>query len=237
MRSDEPLVDVLKAVPDFSDWEQSRLWIKSEMQIVSHLDPEFVVKAEFRALEWKDLAQPSQPPFGLYSLENWRKFALATFMADLGSYPNPVDQVNFDRLLFVMHAFPQGFRTWWIKCQDQIWRPVGYTGWYPMFDNFYAWMKNHPELLRDRMVAPNTYGSVTRPPLYLFNFSAIPALKKSALSKALMKEFFADIQAQKARGLACITVSEDGVRIANRLGMICSGYLQIGNSTEGVYTA
>lgn len=229
--------ELLKAVPDFSDWERARHWIQSESASLALLEREAAMKAEFRSLEWKDVSQSSQPPFGFYSLEQWRKLALATFLADLASYPEPSDQVNFDRLLFVMHAFPQGFRTWWIQCPDQRWRPVGYTGWYPMFDNFYTWMKNHPELLRDRMVTPNTYGASSRPPLYLFNFSVIPAFKKSALSQALMKHFLADVKAQNARGLACITVSEEGVRVANRLGMLCSGYLQIAGSKEGVYIA
>ena len=187
-------------------------------------------------LEWRTIEQKPVYPFGLYASENWRKLVLAAFFADLISYPQLFSQVNFDRLLFVMHAFPQGFRTWWIKFPNGVWWPAGYSGWYPMGESTYECFAKHPEKLVDRMIVPHTYSAEQKPYLYLFNYSAIPALKKSSFAKALIKEYVQDISQQNARGLACITVSADGARIAKRFGMSCAGYLELGGCLEGVYT-
>ena len=83
------------------------------------------------------------------------------------------------------------------------------------------------------MVVPHADGTK----LYLFNFSVAAHLKKTALTKSLMTMLAADLAKQKPQGLACITVSPDGVRIAQRLGMTCRGSLTIDNASEGVFVA
>lgn len=223
--------EILEKVPDFTSWDEALLWIQKGQQAARELD----LESEFISLEWSEIEQERAFPFGLYSSEKWRKFVLAVFLADLVSYSEPVDQVNFDRLLFIMHAFPQGFRTWWIKHQNGLWWPVGYTGWYPMLETSYELFQKNPEKLKDRMVVPNLYADGGKSYLYLFNYSVAPALKKSSLSKVVVKRFVQDISVQNARGLACVTVSEDGVRIADRLGMTCAGNFVLDGSSEGVY--
>lgn len=223
--------DLLEGLPDFTSWDEAQGWIK-DMQ---ELPLDGISNAQFALLEWSDIQEEPKSSFGLYASTNWRKFVLATFAADLVSYPEPVDQVNFDRLLFVMHAFPQGFRTWWIKLANQPWRPVGYTGWYPMLDTMFETFQNSPEKLKNRMVVPNNTIDGDGPILYLFNFSCAAELKKTALSKALMARCAEDIAKQNPKGLACITVSDDGIRIAKRFGMACSGHLTIDNTPEGVF--
>lgn len=223
--------DLLEGVPDFTSWDEAQGWIAS-MKTWAQGD---IADAQFASLDWSDLQEDAESTFGLYASQNWRKFVLAAFAADLVSYPNPTDQVNFDRLLFVMHAFPQGFRVWWVKLQNEPWRPVGYTGWYPMLDTMFETFKNSPEQLKNRMVVPNTAVDSDDLLLYLFNFSCAAQLKKTALSKALMTRCAEDIAKQNPKGLACITVSDDGIRIAKRFGMACSGHLTIDNTTEGVF--
>lgn len=223
--------DLLEDVPDFTSWDEAQRWIED----IKTLPQQDMADAQFATLEWSDIQEQPESSFGFYASANWRKFVLATYAADLMSYPEPVDQVNFDRLLFVMHAFPQGFRTWWIKPANKPWRPVGYTGWYPMLDTMFETFQNSPEKLKNRMVVPNNAASADGPILYLFNFSCAPQLKKTALTKALMTMCAADIAKQNPKGLACITVSDDGIRIAKRFGMTCSGYLTIDNTPEGVF--
>lgn len=214
-------------IPDFSEWQKAKAWVHEGRSVIKKSIP----TDAFVAMEWVDIAEEQTGPFGLYASENFRKFVLATFLADLVSYSDEVDQVGFDRLLFVMHGFIKGFRTWWVKIEDRWW-PVGYTGWYPMLKTAYLQFKERPETLTSRMVVPTTNEDY----LYLFNFSASPQFKKSNLSKSLMKLFVEDINTLHAKGLACITVSEDGERAASRFGMSCSGYLQIGQSKETIYT-
>jgi len=216
-------LQLLDYVPDFSCWEEAASWIKKGQDLVVNKSDNIA------SLEWKECQEKGAFPFGLYSSKNWRKFALATFLADLVSYPTPSDQVNFDRLLFVMHAFPEGFRVWWIE-QEGIWWPVGYTGWYPMLETTFKLFEKESEKIKNRMVVPNL--STDQPkPLYLFNFSVIPSLKKSSLSRQLMKKYVEDINAQNASGLTCITVSPEGQHVARRFGMSLTGHVD----GEGVW--
>ncbi len=225
--------DVLKDVPDFTSWQEADSWLKQGQLAARAWSPDVLADAKITSLQINETAAF---PFGLYASEKWRKFVLATFLADLICYSNPVDQVSFERLIFVMHSFPQGFRTWWIKLPNQPWWPVGYTGWYPMLETAFEAFKNNPDKLTSRMVVP-THLNKTRPLLYLFNSSVAPQLKQKILTKPLMSMFAQDISQQNPKGLACITVSEDGSRIAKRFGMSCTGSLTIDGCAEGVFVA
>jgi hypothetical protein len=231
----KPHKELLKSIPDFIAWSDAASWIKNCRQILDKMAPKDVAEAEIMSLEWKDIEEKKDSVFGFYPLENWRKFVLATFAADLMSYEKPVDQVNFERLLFVMHAFPEGFRVWWIKVADHSWLPVGYTGWYPMLETMYELVETKPDRLKDRMVVPNPSSIHNHPYLYLFNYSVAAICKKSKLTSALMKRYVQEIAEPQAKGYACITVSEDGIRVANRLGMTCTGHLVLDGSLEGIY--
>lgn len=224
---------LLETIPDLTSWQAASNWVQQKQRQAAQFDPQ----AKILAVEWKEIEQKPNFPFGLYSSEKWRKFVLATFLADLISYVKPIDQVSFERLLYVMHAFPHGFRTWWVELSNQDWLPVGYTGWYPMLETAYELFEKNPEKLKDRMVVPNTSVQDKNSYIYLFNFSVGPAYRKSQLSKLIMKKYVQDISEQKPSGLACITVSEDGIRIANRFGMSCCGHLNLDGTLEGVYVS
>lgn len=227
-------IDILSSIPDFSLWEEAFKWMQKGRQEISRITHEWAIDAEFVPLEWSQIQQTLKSPFGHYFSEHWRKFVLAAFFADLASYEKPVDQVTFDRLLFVMHAFPEGFRVWWVKL-ERAWWPIGYSGWYPMFETMFEIMKKTPEKLRSRMVIPNPLMLGTKKNLYLFNFSVIAPFKKTELSRALIKNYCVDICERNPDGMACITVSEDGIRIAERLGLSCSGHFQLDGCQEKVY--
>lgn len=142
----------------------------------------------------------------------------AVYQIDLACYEDPDDQVDYERLELVMKAFPEGFRLWWHRVDD-IWQLAGYTGWYPMSEEQFTTFKNSPETVKNRRVVPER-GS---PYLYLFNYSVLPSLKKQPLTKLLLTRYAEDITKQKPKGLACITVSDDGARVAKRFGMEQSG--------------
>lgn len=221
---------VLKNVPDFLNWDSALKWIKEGQTLLQNIST--FTEDNICSLEWSDLSQPPTPPFGFFPLENWRKFVFSTYFADLASYANSVDQVNFERLLFVMHTFPQGFRSWWVPISDHWW-PVGYSAWYPMLETAFDVFEKTPEKLKDRMVVPAL--SNDHPFLYLFNYSAAPQLRGSLLTKRLIKSFVKDVNAAQPAGLSCITVSDDGIRIAKRFEMNRSGDLHFNGFVEGVY--
>jgi len=227
----------LNLVPDFTDWNAAKEWIEKGRKATRDLSPWSFSENDFLSLEWKDIDVVKEIPFGFYPAQNWRKFVLATFLADLVCYPIPVDQVNFERILFIMHAFPKGFRVWWMKVADSTWWPVGYTGWYPMFDFMFNIFEKNSEVLKDRMVVPDYFAKKSQPFLYLFNYSIVSSLRKTQFSKKLMTAYAQDIHNQDPQGLTCITVSDDGKRVASRFGMTCTGYLKIEDSVEDIFAA
>jgi hypothetical protein len=222
---------LLTIIPDFLEWEKARLWLEEGQKLMQSAPN--IKKINIRVLEWSDIALPATPYFGLYSLEIWRKFAFAVYFTDLISYQNPIERESFERLLFILHAFPQGFRIWWMRIHD-LWLPVGYSAWHPMLETAFEVFENSPERLKDRMVVPCKL-SQDPPFIYLFNSSAAPHLNKSLLTKRLMQYFIRDIENTHYKGLACITVSKDGDRVATRLKMRHAGDFSIGDSLEGVY--
>jgi len=62
-----------------------------------------------------------------------------------------------------------------------------------------------------------------------------PSFKKTPLSKMLMKNYAQELASQDPGGLAAITVSDDGSRIAQRFGLSLTGEFRIGNATERVF--
>jgi hypothetical protein len=226
---------LLSKIPDFLDWKAAKQWINKGKKLVQQCTEKEILEGEVFSLEWMQIAEKDESPFGLYPSKQWRKFVLSAFFADMVSYAQPVAQVCFKRLLFVMHAFPQGFRTWWIRLANGTTLPVGYTGFYPMLETTFELFKKNPGKLKDRMVVPHMHLNEERPYLYLFNFSVAPAFKVEYLTRTLMKSLVEDIQRHNPKGLACITVSEDGIRIAKRFEMSYKGDLTIDGCSEGVY--
>lgn len=232
---DKEINEILNLIPDFSMWNEALEWMEKGRSEISKISHDWALEAEFVSLEWDQIKENQHTPFGLYSSFNWRRCVLATFFADLASYPIPVDQVTFDRLLYVMHQFPEGFRTWWVKLDSGSWWPVGYTGWYPMFETLYEIMKKHPEKLRNRICIPNALRLGSKKNLYLFNYSVIAPFKRTPLSRELIKTYVVDICGEHPDGMACITLSSDGIRIAERLGLSYSGEFILDGSIEKVY--
>jgi hypothetical protein len=175
---------------------------------------------------------------GWHASSAWRRFALGIFAADLACYGTPGEQVTFDRLSYVVSRFPQGFRLWWRGTADRGWLPVGYTGWYPVSETTFERLEAGDPALADRLIPPLTTmpgAAENRPFVYVFNYSADPSSRRSALSKALMQRLDQDLIAARPAGLAAITVSSDGLRIATRFGMKRRAGLDHGAVSESVH--
>ena len=224
---------ILAAVPDWVDWPSAARWIKQGQDILKS-SPAIHT---FTFANWKDFCEPAvYSSFGLYPQANWRKFALALFLADLVSYLVPVDQVNFERLLFVFHAYPAGFRIGWVQTASGEWWPAGYTALYPMLETSFQIFENSPEKLRDRMVVPDIRAQPLGAFLYLFNYSVAPDYKKTDFSRALIKSYVADVQGAQPRGLCTVCVSNEGAQVARKFGMSQRGILTLDGDAEDVFT-
>jgi hypothetical protein len=238
---------LLENVPDWGSSapaaKQLEDWLNRGKKAVLGATPESIDWGTIQVLEFPDGLR-STSPLGCATNPTWRKWVLGLYLADLVSYALPSDQVEFNRLSYLTVAFPEGFALFWIQIAGEYW-PAGYTGWYPMSSSAFETFEKRPESLQDRTVVPKTRApsagsnpttASDRPFLYLFNYSVAPPFKKSRLSKTLMKHYAQNLAAQNPQGLAAITVSDEGCRVASRFGMKQTGQFKIGNEVERVFT-
>lgn len=177
----------------------------------------------------------SRLPLGAYASAAWRRFAVGLFAADLACYPVPVDQVDFANLAFAASRFPRGFRLYLARTARHAALPVGYAAWHPMAVGSFRLLRDHADTLVDRSVIPLTEAAPGAADLYLFNYSVVPGLYGSAVSRALVKRYAAEVGAVGARSLTAITVSPHGSRVATRFGMTRRAPLTVEGITEDVY--
>lgn len=151
--------------------------------------------------------------------------------ADWACYTAPEDQVDEARLRRVIDTFPQGFR---LYMKDG--EPIGYTGWYPIARDVFDRLHDAPQNLTHRgQIMPLPSLSQGGDYLYLFNYSIVPALHKTPESKTMIRDFARCVLAVPHRGLAAVTVSPDGVRVAEKFGMSYRGDMTHDGVPEGVY--
>lgn len=224
---------LLSTVPDWGGWAEATRWVEDGIEGASKLSH---AAAEAAAYAVTSIRVAPSGRFGCYGQAAWRRAVLATFLADLVSYPRPVDQVTFERLAFVMSSFPEGFRTYWAEL-GAAWWPVGYSGWYPMLPSAFETFLLRPHELRDRTVVPCPREPSVRPYVYVFNYSVVSPFRKTALSSTLVKQLVSDIGKQRPAGLTTVAVSEDGARVARRLGMRTTGTIVLDGSEESVFAA
>jgi len=174
---------------------------------------------------------PRRPPSdGIrYADEAWRKHVLAVLIADWACYEVPVERVDLNRLLYVAHVFPQGFRVWWCRSSEGHNVPVGYAAWYPVGAHAFETLTGHSEELEDRFVPP-LQEAVPGGAAYVFNYSIIEPLRKTLASRNLMQTLASELKAAGQQRLAAVAVSADGIRIAERFGMTKVGTLTIAGS-------
>jgi hypothetical protein len=167
----------------------------------------------------------------------WRKFLLSVYYADVFSYAQKDDQVDFPRLLYLVNAFPEGFTVWWVEKNNKLY-PVGYTGWYYVekhtFDRIAQMRERNDIVITNRFFLP---AKNPTPYIYLFNYSISPELKGTVYSRTLIKEYTAEIGKISYQGLFCATVSPDGIRVAKKFGMEKIGALKSddGSDSDDIY--
>lgn len=229
-----PIETLLRSVPDWSDWEKFHAWLQKKVQNVQTLQSR--VDHRMIAVDGTDIAKLAVPsPFGWYAQSAWRRFAAATFAADLVCYHTPADQVSFERLLLVLHAFPEGFRTWGVVDDEGEWLPVGYSGFYPIAEETFAQLEQADPRLASRWILPSSPSSGHNAAyVYLFNYSIAAPLRKSAYSKRLLSSLAADLATFSPRGMATITVSPEGLRVAKQFGLEPVGTVVFETLTEQV---
>jgi hypothetical protein len=160
-------------------------------------------------------------------VEGWRKFVVSAYCADLVSYTEAEDRVDFPRLLYLLSVFPQGFTVWWGELKNGERYPVGYTGWY-YTDGYTFSQVERGAVITSRFFSPSREPT---PYLYLYNYSIHPGLKSTVFSRTLIKEYVSQVYRVDYAGLFCAAVSVDGIRVAEKFGMREAGFITAPDGT------
>lgn len=173
------------------------------------------------------LAVLTPPPL---QSQAWAEFVQAALLADHACYQQSADRVDPARLSSVISAFPQGFRVYLAEGS-----PVGYTGWYPVEKDVFNVLHDTPEKITHRGFMKPVPLAPEGNWIYLFNYSIIPSLASTAQSRALIKNYAAELKNIDIKGLAAVTVTADGIRIAKKFGLCHRGTMTHDGETEQVY--
>jgi len=205
----------------YGDWDALSARLAGVIERARGVAPSEEIAASFASIADAPLATPG--PLGRCGDARFRALVGATFAADLACYAEPRDQVSFDRLLDAMRAFPHGFRLWGAKIAGAAWLPLGYTGVVPIAAETFERLERGTASLAGPAItalpAVEPGGSF----LYLFNFSVVPGLRGTAMAARVVKGLADDVAQTPHRGLAALTVSRDGERVAERFGMEARG--------------
>ena len=214
-------VDREDELASFSDWDALSARLRGVVERAREVAPTAEIEASFEPLE--DAGASAPGPLGRYADARFRGLVGATFVADLACFAAPADQVSFDRLLDAMRTFPRGFRLWGAAIEGAGWLPLGYTGVIPIAaETFERFERGEASLAGP----PTRALSAVEPGgsfLYLFNFSVVPRLRGTPLAARVVKGLASDVARTPHRGLAALTVSPEGERVAERFGMEARG--------------
>lgn len=184
-----------------------------------------------RSISGRDLA--ARGDVGLLDDPLFRRLVVAAWVADWAAYGTKDDRVDLVRLLYVMDAFPEGFRVWFWRDADQN-LPVGYTGWYPVASHTVDLLTHHPDEVEHRGQVVPLRTAPRDGTLYVFNYGIVAPLRGTQASRTLMHTLRDELRAAEPSRLVAITVSEAGTRCAARFGMRPVQTVRVGESTESV---
>ena len=221
-------------VVGFGDWDALPARLQGVIAQARDVALTAEIAASFQAIEDAPALAPG--PLGRCGDARFRALVGATFAADLACYAEPRDQVSFDRLLDAMRAFPRGFRLWGARTSGGAWLPLGYTGVVPIAAETFERLERGAASLAG---PPFTALSAVEPGgsfLYLFNYSVVPRLRGTAMAARVVKGLADDVARTPHLGLAALTVSRDGERVAARFGMEARGGVSGAEKHETAFT-
>ena len=218
--------EVLHRFPAWTAPDRVEPWLHEQLPFV-------------HAGRFDDEARVSFAPLDGHSLpdgqESLRRFANAAILADWACYVANEDRADIPRLQAVIAAYPAGFRVWFCRVAG-MYLPAGYTGWYPISATAFAKAHDAPGQLTSRgELWPVELDRQEGAYIWLFNYSIVSPLRRTALSRRLLETYATDLAAIKIKGLAAAVLSEESKRVVARFGMARRGSMTHLGADEDVY--
>jgi hypothetical protein len=176
-------------------------------------------------------------PCGVEGSSEWRKFFLATLLADWASYDKPADRADFARLKYVMTSAYPFTRVWGCRLPDGTFAPVGYSAWYPVSKFVFDGILKNPGDVDDRgAILPARFTKAKNIRYaYVFNISIAKELQNTPLSQKMIRALLKDGKEHPDMGLLMITVSPEGRRFSELAGFAKAGKITVQGETETLY--
>lgn len=190
-----------------------------------------------RALAWApelellDRALPAAEaeagPLGPLGSERFRRLILALLAADWASYDG-TERAELERLALSAARFPRGFRLYAARLPHRgALIPVGCAAWYPVAAGTTRALAGG--VIPARAVVPDPAGEER----YVWSYALAPGFRKTPAARRLLATLAAELDAAGPAPRVCVTVSDDGARVARRLGMAPVGATREGEAVFG----
>ncbi len=226
------LSDVLD--PHSVPFDHVARWIEGRLQAIAATSFTPDLTASFAPVE---LTESFDGPFGAEASPRWRRFFLATLLADWACYARPADRVDFPRLKYIMSSSHPYFRLWCCRLADGQVTPVGYSAAYPIAKFVHDGVRGNPDGVDDRgaflplrFVKPEDvrYG-------YGFNISIVPQLRSTPFSQRMVRAYRRDAARFPHVATMAVTVDEAGRKLSRLTGLSHLGEVTVQGEAEGLF--
>ncbi len=226
------LEDILD--PQGQSFEAIGRWINTRIAAINSTDFTPEIMASFTPVE---LTEKFESRFGAEDSPVWRRFFMATLLADWACYEKPVDRVDFPRLKYIMSSSAQYFRLWCVTLPDGQVTPVGYSAWYPISKFVYDGVMSAHSGVDDRgAFLPLRF--VRREDIrygYGFNISIIKQLRATTCSHRIIRAYRRDATTLPNVAGMAITVDAAGRKLSHLLGASHLGDITVQGEAEGLF--
>lgn len=210
-------------------------WAEAQVGLLNRLSLTPELLATFQPYE---LTEEIDHPLGAEGSAQWRRFFLATLVADWACYPAPVDRADYARLKYIMTSAYRYFRLWGCRSETGEFLPVGYSAWYPIAPFVFDSLRNDPSQIDDRgvfmplrFVKPDDISCA-----YAFNISIVAPLRNTVCAQRMIRAFNRDKQKYKGvRNISAITVSPEGTKFSNLGNLRAAGEVTVQGESETLF--
>ena len=226
----------LDDIPDMQGlaFDQIAAWVNSRIEAIetTYFTPEII--HSFAPVE---LTQAPEHPYGPEASLAWRRFFLATLLADWACYDKPVDRIDVPRLKYILSSAHPYFRLWCCRLADGLMTPVGYSACYPISRFVYNGLLDNADEITDRgaflplrFARPEDvrYG-------YVLNVSIVKPLRNTFCGTRLVRTLQRDGQRFKHVNAVTVTVDEAGNRLSRMSHFTQLGNVTIQGHAEGLF--
>jgi hypothetical protein len=229
-------LNMLNDVPDpqGESFEDTLNWVQSRIAAIRQTAFTPDILETFASVELKeDFTHPCGPE----ASAEWRRFFLATLLADWASYDKPVDRADFARLKYIMTSAYPTTRLWGCRLADGKFTPLGYTAWYPIAKFVFDGVLNNRDEINDRgMILPARYiGQQDVRYGFVFNLSVVPELFNSPCTKELGFAFRDDLKNLPHVNFLAIGVNPAYEKLFKIGKFISTGSISIEGENETLY--